>query len=87
MRVALQQGVQPLRYALGAAAALAVLDRSTLEQDAAVAEILDPLWGPIVAEEGEKEAVLRLIQEGRRRLRQWCEAGFQDLEGLFRTSH
>lgn len=84
MRVALQQRVQPLRYAFGAAAALAVLDRSTLEQDAAAVGSLNRLWGPIVAEESEKEAVLSLIQDGRRRLRQWCEAGFQDLEGLFR---
>jgi mannitol-1-phosphate 5-dehydrogenase len=83
MRVALREGVPPLRYAFGAAAALAAINRSTMEEDAAVVGTLEGLWGSMVAEKGEKEAVLRLVLDARRRLKRWCEAGFPDLEGLF----
>jgi hypothetical protein len=31
----------------------------------------------------EKEKVLDLIEEGRKRLQRWRVSGFQDLEGLF----
>ena len=49
MRLALEQGIEPVRYAFGAAAALAVLDRSILaqacqEQIRPVQALLDPIW-------------------------------------------
>jgi mannitol-1-phosphate 5-dehydrogenase len=83
LRVALQQGIKPSRYAFGTAAALAVLHRNTLETSAPLATWLDPLWQAASPDTQEKEKVLELIEEGRKRLRRWRASGFQDLKGLF----
>ena len=80
MRVALGQGVRPLRYAIGAAAAAAVLDLPRWESEAPLADVLRPLWGG--ADPGE---VTRLVEEGRSLLRRWRAAGFPDLERFFRS--
>jgi mannitol-1-phosphate 5-dehydrogenase len=87
MRVALRQGVEPRRYAFGAAAALATLDPAVLEGDTPLEAWLSPVWRDSSPEGHEKESVLVLIEDGRRRLRLWCESGFQDLEGLYRQRH
>ena len=55
LRVALHQDVQPSRYAFGTAAALAVLDRNTLETDVPLATWLDPLWKTASPDKQEKE--------------------------------
>jgi mannitol-1-phosphate 5-dehydrogenase len=93
MRVALQQGVEPRRYALGAAAALATMpggglapDRSTVALDVSAAELLSPLWGQASPPKHEQALVFDLIEEGRRRLKHWLESGGRDLEGLFRNN-
>jgi mannitol-1-phosphate 5-dehydrogenase len=83
LRVALEQGIKPSRFAFGAAAALAALDRNTLETDVPVANWLDPLWQSASPDKLEEESVLRLIEEGRNRLRSWLASGLQNLEGLF----
>ncbi len=83
IRVAWAQRVRARRYALGAAAALARMDRKFMGDDAPVAGILEALWARSSTEHSEKEAVLKLIGEGRTQLRRWCESGFQDLEGMF----
>jgi mannitol-1-phosphate/altronate dehydrogenase len=85
LRVALRQGVAPRRYALGAAAALAVLDESVLDTqgDAPLADRLTPLWAGASPDPHEKESVLALVEEGRRRLRRWREVGWPDLERFF----
>jgi len=85
LRVALEQGIKPSRFAFGAAAALAALDRNTLETDAPLANWLGPLWQSASPDKLEEESVLRLIEEGRNRLRQWRASGFQNLEALFST--
>jgi mannitol-1-phosphate 5-dehydrogenase len=82
LRVALEQGVKPSRYAFGTAAALAVLDRNTLETIAPLATWLVPLWQMVSPHEQEEEKVLELIEEGRERLRRWRESGFPELEDL-----
>jgi len=83
LRVALEQGIKPSRFAFGAAAALAALDGNTLETDVAVANWLDPLWQSASPDKLEKDSVLRLIEEGRNQLRRWRASGFQNLEALF----
>ena len=83
VRVALQQGLVPRRYALGVGAALAVLDRSFLSGGKPAAALLEPLWGSISAERREKELVFNLVEDARRRLRRWCASEFQDLESSF----
>jgi mannitol-1-phosphate 5-dehydrogenase len=83
LRVALQQGIKPSRYAFGTAAALAVLDRNTLETSIPLATWLVPLWQMASPDKQEEEEVLDLIEEGRKRLQRWRASGFQNLEGLF----
>ena len=83
LRVAIGQGVQPSRYAFGAAAALAVLDRNALESNAPLATWLEPLWQAASPDKLEEEKILELIEEGRQRLQHWLASGFQNLEGLF----
>jgi mannitol-1-phosphate 5-dehydrogenase len=83
MRVALGQGVKPRRYALGAAAALAVLDSSFLELEAPADAWLGPLWQGASPDEREKSSLLELVEDSRRCLRRWRDSGFQDLECFF----
>ena len=84
MRMALRQGVPAHHYAVGAAAALATMDPSVTESNAPLVEWLEPLWKAASPEKTEKQAILALIEEGRRCLRHWRNSGFKDLEKLFR---
>jgi mannitol-1-phosphate 5-dehydrogenase len=81
MRMAMATGVQPLRHAFGAAAALHILDPSLQKDD--VAERLRAMWRMASPAEEEQQAVLRLIEQGRVRLESWRNSGFPNLEGLF----
>jgi mannitol-1-phosphate 5-dehydrogenase len=83
MRVALREGIEPWRYAFGTAAALATLSPAILEADRSTSALLKPLWSEASPAQAEQEAVLSLVEEGRRRLRAWREAGFPDLHRLF----
>jgi mannitol-1-phosphate 5-dehydrogenase len=83
LRVALEQGIKALRYAFGTAAALAVLDRNTVETNTPLVTWLDPLWQTGSPDKQEEEKVLELIEEGRDRLRRWRDSRFQNLEDLF----
>jgi mannitol-1-phosphate 5-dehydrogenase len=79
LRVALQQGVVPRRYALGAAAALATLDGSFLSRGRCgdrSATLLAPIWGSDVTQSEEAKDILTLIEDARQRLKQWCDSGF-----------
>ncbi len=69
MRVALKAGIQPRRYAMGAAAALVRLDPSFLQSDTPAAALLDPLWRHAHPHADERDAVLDLIEEARQTLR------------------
>jgi mannitol-1-phosphate/altronate dehydrogenase len=91
IRLALQQGLKPRRYALGTAAALATIpggglapDHSTLALDVSAAELLSPLWPQTSPAKPEQAVVFDLIEEGRQRLKHWLESGGQALEELFR---
>jgi mannitol-1-phosphate 5-dehydrogenase len=80
IRVALRHGVPAPRYAMGAAAALAVLEPSVLGLQTPITECLDPLWSKSSPDPAEKKAVLAMIEQGLRKLRLWREAGFPHLE-------
>ncbi len=71
MRVALGQGVTPWRYAVGAAAAAAVLDRRTLDDPTLLRDVLTGLWQPASPAPAEQEAVLALVAENQGWVRQW----------------
>ena len=72
IRLAMRMGVKPIRYAVGAAAALATLNRS-----GDVASLLDQIWDSAKPDNSEKIAILDLIEEGRHRLRRWINSGFR----------
>jgi len=78
MRVALQQKVNPRRYAVGAAAALASLNPSYLTTDSSAGALLTPVWGEGARDPQEVQQVLRLVDEAKVRLKQWRAAGFAD---------
>lgn len=80
MRLALSHGIQPWRYATGAAAALATVDPSIVGADGDTHSWLRTLWREASPDEHEQERVLALIEAGQRRLMRWQESGFQNLE-------
>ena len=75
IRLAMQQGVNPQRYAFGAAAAMACIDKSLLANQATAATLLDPLWSDTTPTAAEKDAVICHVQNGLTSLRQWLSAG------------
>jgi mannitol-1-phosphate 5-dehydrogenase len=80
IRLATAYGVEPRRYAMGAAAALAMVDGSFLRADSAAAStLLEPLWRDARPDAAEAREAIRLVEEGRKRLRLWVERGFPDL--------
>lgn len=85
MRVALGQGLEPRRYAFGAAAALATLDRSILEGTVTAKALLDPIWQSASPREHEQATVFSLIEAGLHQVRTWCASGCRDLELFWRT--
>ena len=83
MRLALEQGLAPRRYALGAAAALARIDPSILDGETPVEAVLDVLWREARPPQGEKDRLSDLIETARGELKSWRAAGFPDLEAFF----
>ncbi len=85
MRVAFAQGIEPRRYALGAAAALARLAPQLLEHpDLPIDSTLRPLWEPAPPDADEATRVLRMIADARIRLIAWRKAGCPDPDVFFK---
>ncbi len=80
MRVALGQGVEPRRYSLGTAAALAALHPEAIEREVSLEPLLDPLWAGSAPAGAERADVLDRITAALARLRAWRRAGFPPLE-------
>jgi mannitol-1-phosphate 5-dehydrogenase len=78
MRMALQAGVVPTRFALGTAAALEALGATHAAQPDARAR-LTALWAAARPDPTEAATLLALIEEGAQRLAAWRAAGFPDL--------
>jgi mannitol-1-phosphate 5-dehydrogenase len=74
MRLAWSQGILPRYYAVGAAAALAVLDPAALTDPAMAATHLRAIW-PTNAPPAEQEAMLALVEQGRQTLLSWRRNG------------
>jgi len=83
MRVALEQGIAPRRYALGAAAALLRLDPVIREDQSSVGNILAALWHEASPDQSEKDRLVALIESALGELRSWRAAGFPDLENFY----
>ncbi len=80
MRLALRQGIAPIRYALGAAAGLAVLRGTSLADIGDPDATLDTLWRESAPDTAEHERVVAHIRTALACLRDWSAAGFPSLE-------
>jgi hypothetical protein len=80
MRVALDQGIAPRRYALGAAAALLRLDPDILKDQPPVENLLDSLWQEAAPDPSERNRLVALIESALGELRSWRAADFPNLE-------
>jgi mannitol-1-phosphate 5-dehydrogenase len=85
MRLALQQGVTPRRYAWGVVAALMTMpiqDSATshpvLDLTIPLSTWLKPLWAATSPDQTEQELVLNLIEDSRREFKHWFETNSQD---------
>jgi mannitol-1-phosphate/altronate dehydrogenase len=85
MRVALEQGVAPRRYALGAAAALARINPAILDGKTTVRTSLDTLWRDANPAQAEKNQLIELIKTAHAELKAWRAADFPDLETFFQN--
>jgi len=83
MRVALEQGIAPKRFALGAAAALAHLDPAILAGQTPARDILDGLWREASPDPAEEGQLMALIETALEELRAWRLAGCPDLESFY----
>lgn len=86
MRLALEQGVEPQRYALGAAAALAQLEPIIMQDRTLIRSILDLLWSEAAPDQTEMDRIVALVEIAVERLQSWQAAGFPDLEHFFQES-
>jgi mannitol-1-phosphate 5-dehydrogenase len=85
MRLVMSQGIEPKRYALGAAAALAWLSPQLLKQpDLPIVETLHSLWEPARPDGYESLRMVMTIADARKRLMAWRKAGCPDLDAFFK---
>jgi mannitol-1-phosphate/altronate dehydrogenase len=82
MRLALEQGILPQRYALGAAAALVHLHPAILEGQEPAGSILDGLWREARPLQAERDRVAGQVESALGELRLWRAAGFPDLDNF-----
>ncbi|MEA3336170.1 MAG: hypothetical protein U9R25_09700 [Chloroflexota bacterium] len=83
IRLAMAQGLEARRYALGAAAALITLDEAALATSLPASEWLLPLWQKAGAVAEDQTAVIEQIEAVRPILAHWIAEGFPDLESLW----
>lgn len=79
IRLVLSQGIRPLRYSFGAAAALACLWPDLGEHELPLAARLDSLWSTARPVAEERQAVVAWLEDGLRRLRAWRSTGLGNL--------
>jgi len=82
IRLALAHRVRPRRFAFGAAAAAAWLDRALLADGATAAPVLSRLWSG--ADAAEQAAVEAQVDQGLQRLRAWLRDRRPPLDAYFR---
>jgi mannitol-1-phosphate 5-dehydrogenase len=80
IRVALRQGIAPRRYAVGAAAGLAVLQPALLTSDLSLAPFCAPIWQEAAPSPAEAAQVIAEAEKGLRVVRRWRAAGFAQIE-------
>ncbi len=76
LRLALDQGIEPRRYAVGAAAALTILEPSLLDQrDVWPGSVLERVWGPARRDGAEAARVVESISRAFPALHRWRAEG------------
>ena len=85
LRLVLSQGLEPRRYALGVAAALAAVEPSlaaspVAEQMSRARTILERIWSDTAPAGAERDAVLQQVDRGLQRLAAWQAAGGPPLD-------
>ena len=86
MRLALDQGVKPHRYAFGAAAALASLDPSILDGETPIKSTLNSIWPDSTFTRDEKDIVIAMIKNAIHKLKDWRDLGYPNIETFFRNN-
>jgi mannitol-1-phosphate 5-dehydrogenase len=79
IRIALRAGIRPARYALGAAAALSLIEPQILQRDLDPSPALERLWGRATRPRDEASTVAELVRGAAEALRRWRESEFQDI--------
>jgi mannitol-1-phosphate 5-dehydrogenase len=82
MREALKQNVMPRHYALGAAAALVLLEPRAADPDWPMESVLLPIWNVDNCCPSEQKIILAIIQDARQLLCRWRLRNYCDLEEL-----
>jgi mannitol-1-phosphate 5-dehydrogenase len=82
MRVALSQEVTPVRYSVGAAAALAAIDPGLVEDSSGAADVLLCLWKESTPLQSECGGIIEMIKRGLGILKCWRDQGFTCLEQI-----
>jgi mannitol-1-phosphate 5-dehydrogenase len=82
MRLVLSQGIKPVRFALGAAAAVTVLDKTVLDDTSMIPARLDSIWADASPDPSERQAVLEQLQLACHHLELWRKNGFRNLDNI-----
>jgi mannitol-1-phosphate 5-dehydrogenase len=83
IRLCLQEGLEPRRFAAGVAAALAVLEPSILSKDTFSLQLLHDIWQDASPDRRDSERVSELVLGGAEQLRRWLDSGSGNLESWF----
>ena len=83
MRLALTFGIPPVRYALGAAAALAALDAEYIDSTRSSRVILKEAWDEESGGVHDQESIISMIDQARDKLKVWRDSGYPDLQRFF----
>lgn len=86
IRLALAQGVEPIRFAFGASAALVSLDPSILDGKRSIVYTLNSIWTNSIIVGDEKEHVTALIRDGMQKLKDWRDLGYPNIEAFFENN-
>ncbi len=84
MRLAFSQGVQPSRYAFGAAAALDYYMKQRRIQETKVSrDLLGEIWGDSKRDPKEEHFIIQIIEESQAQFLDWLASGRLNLSELF----
>jgi len=85
IRMALQCGIHPERFLIGALAALYYLDDKVLDDPGRIAKILDPIWDDNRGvNKEERETIISFLMDATIPLKKWVNDGFGNLNACIK---